>query len=73
MLDLVFISDELKASRVECLTPVSVNTQHHKALTVEFTFYDYEAVYKNCASERIFCKANWDIMKNNLSSINWSN
>lgn len=71
ILDLAYITSDLKSVCEENLSPIISNSMHHKAITVTFEFYNYEK--QNEESRRLdFSKADFSEINKYFENLNWS-
>ncbi|XP_075158149.1 uncharacterized protein LOC142231426 [Haematobia irritans] len=71
LLDLVFISEDLKCIVGECLNPFCKSDMHHVPLELEVTFYSYFKLSSD-SIKLDFNRCNFNIINRLIGDINWS-
>lgn len=72
VLDLFFISNDIRSTCDLCLSPISRNTVHHKAVVISFEFYTFEKESDSITRAYNFAKGNYAALNNFFTSVDWS-
>lgn len=71
MLDLIFLSSDLKFSVCESAFPVSPSTSHHSPLEIEIKFYEYSSYARNDFVRYNYFSCNFDRLTDIFYSLDW--
>lgn len=72
VLDLIFISENLKFKICSCDHPLSLTDEHHVALEVEFEFFQFPQLKSIGQSYFDFKNCNFNLLNTSILSIDWS-
>lgn len=72
ILDLVFISTDLKVSVVECVFAISSPNTHHSALDITIQFYEYLNDFGRTDAQYNYNFANFNLINALVLDINWA-
>lgn len=72
ILDLIFISNDLRTSCNLCLNPISRNTVHHKAIVITFEFYIFEKEPHFPTKSYNFVIGDYAAINNYFATVDWS-
>lgn len=71
ILDLVFLSSDLKCSVCESGFPISPPTSHHSALEIEIKFYEYSSYARNDFARYNYFSCDFNALNDIFFSLNW--